>query len=225
MSFLAACATMGGSGKGSSAPFQGPDAVAKRRTEISDAAKAAMACMKPKPGETVKPSSGVFAVVADAAGKLKVEPIKWEGPDDIKQCVIDTGDKTTVTPLPGPSVGTLWEFVPPGTTPEPAKAPDDMAVKMQPLQTSMQDQVKGCGDRILGVDFGATIDIAFYLYTNGHAYAPTVMSSDAHDGSFDSCVQNVVATTTFPTLSVPKPFGTTMHFKIGQYGDTQHRKD
>jgi hypothetical protein len=49
-----------------------------------------------------------------------------------------------------------------------------------------------------------------------------VISSDAKDGGFDSCVQNVVATTKFPTLSVEKPFGTTMHFKIGQYGDTQH---
>jgi len=57
--------------------------------------------------------------LADAAGKLKVDPIKWEGPDGVKQCIVDTGNKTTVSALPGPNVGTLWEFVAPGEKPAP----------------------------------------------------------------------------------------------------------
>jgi hypothetical protein len=48
-----------------------------------------------------------------------------------------------------------------------------------------------------------------------------VMSSDAKDGSFESCVQNVILGTKFPTEPVDKPFGATAHFKIGVYGETQ----
>ncbi len=220
---LAACATTGG-GKGSTAPFQGPDAVTKRRNEIGDAAKTAMECMKVKPGEPAG-KGGIFAVTADATGKLTVQPIKWDGPEPMKQCIVDAAAKSSITPLAGPSVGTLWEFLPPGETPQPPKVPEELKVKMQPLQETMQQQVIDCGARYLGVDFGATIDVAYYLYNNGQAYAPTVISSDAKDGGFDSCVQDVIKNTKFPTLSVEKPFGTTAHFKIGQYGDTQHRKD
>jgi len=75
--------------------------------------------------------------------------------------------------------------------------------------------------RFLGVDFGATIDVAYYLYTNGQAYAPTVIKSDAKDGSFDTCDQEMILSTKFPKENVDKPFGATGHFKIGQYGDTQ----
>ena len=218
---LAACATTGGGSKGASAPFQGADAVTKRRTEIDDAAQSSMVCMKAKPGDPpIK--GGIFAVTADASGKLKVDSIKWDGPDSVKQCIVDAGAKATVTPLPGPSVGTLWEFVAPGEKSQPAKAPSDLAVKMQPLTETMQAEVVACGARYLGVDFGATIDVAYFLYNNGHAFVPTVIQSDAKDGSFESCVQDVVSQTKFPALSVDKPFGATAHFKIGVYGDT-HR--
>jgi len=217
---LAACATTGSSTKGSSAPFQGPDALKKRRAEIDDAAKTAMDCMKVKPGEQPG-KGGVFAVMADAAGKLKVDAIKWEGPEPMKQCIVDTGNKTTVTPLAGPSVGSLWDFVPPGDKSEPAKAPDDFGVKMQPLRETMQAEVVECGTRNLGLDFGATVDVAFVLYTDGKAYAPTIISSDAKDGAFEGCVQEVVNHTKFPQVTVAKPFPNTMHFKIGVYGDTR----
>jgi hypothetical protein len=217
---LAACATTGTTTKSSSAPFQGPDALKKRRAEVDDAAKTAMECMKVKPGEQPG-KGGVFAVMADAAGKLTVSAIKWDGSDAMKQCIVDAGAKTTVTPLPGPSVGTLWDFVPPGEKSDPPKAPDDLAVKMQPLSQTMQAEVVECGTRNLGLDFGATIDVAYYLYNDGKAYAPTVISSDAKDGAFESCVQDVVRNTKFPTLTVPKPFGATAHFKIGVYGDTR----
>ena len=217
---IAACATTSGGGKGSSAPFQGMPVVQKRQSEIQDAAKTAMDCMKVKPGESPG-KGGTFAAVADAAGKLTVTPIVWNGPEAMKQCIVDAAAKTTVTPLPGPSIGTLWDFVPPGETPEPPRPPEDLGVKMQPLSETMQGEVVECGRRILGVDFGATIDVAYYLYNDGKAYAPTVIKSDAKDGSFDACVQDVISNTKFPTLSAKKPFGATAHFKIGVYGETQ----
>lgn len=217
---LTACATTASTGA-KVAPFPGAATVEKRRAELDDAAKGAMECLKPKPGEQPA-KGGVFAVVADASGKLKVEPIKWEGPDAAKQCIIDTGNKTTVSALPGPSVGSLWEFVPPGEKPGVPKTPDDFAVNMQPLTQIMQTQVIECGRRFLGVDFGATIEVSYFLYQDGKAYAPTVIKSDAKDGSFESCVQDVILQTKFPKEKVDRPFGATAHFKIGQYGDTQH---
>lgn len=218
---LAACATTSGGGKGSSAPFQGPSVVQKRQSEIQDAAKSSMDCMKVKPGEQPG-KGGIFAVMADAGGKLSVDAVKWDGPDAMKQCIIDTGNKTAVTPLPGPSVGTLWEFLPPGEQSSgPPKTPEEFKVGMQPLAETMQNQVIECGRSTLGVDFGATIDVSYFVYNNGKAYAPTVISSDAKDGSFDSCVQKVVSETKFPVVQTDRPFGATAHFKIGQYGDTQ----
>jgi hypothetical protein len=220
-----ACATTGSTGsKGSSAPFQGVDAVQKRRVEISDAASKVMDCMKVKAGEQPA-QGGIFAASADASGKLTITPIKWPGSDAMKQCIIDKGQAVQLTALPGPSVGTLWEFLRPGEKSEAQNPPEELRVKMQPLQETMQTQVIDCGQRFLGVDFGATIEIAYYLYNNGQAYAPTVVSSDAKDGSFDSCVQDVVARTKYPTVDVAKPFGTTAHFKIGQYGQNQRRND
>ena len=220
--FLAACATTGGGGggKGSSAPFQGTDVVQKREAEIQDAAKTAMDCLKTKPGETPG-KGGVFAVTADSAGKLSVQPIKWDGPDPMKQCIVDTGKKVTVTPLAGPSVSTLWEFVPPGEKGGPAQAPAELAVKMQPLQETMQNEVIECGRRFLGVDFPATIEVAYFLYNNGKSYAPTVISDDSKDGSFEGCVLDVINHTTFPVVQADKPFGLTARFKIGVYGETQ----
>ena len=218
---VSACATTGSTGsKSSSAPFQGTEVLNKRRAEIDDAAKAAMDCMKVKPGEQPG-KGGVFAVMADAAGKLKVDALKWDGPDAVKQCIIDAAGKAPITALPGPTVGNLWEFTAPGEKPEPAKAPDDFAVKMQPLRETMQAEVVECGTRNLGLDFGATVDIAFVLYNDGKAYVPTIISSDAKDGAFDSCVQDVVSHTKFPQVTVAKPFPSTMHFKIGVYGDTR----
>src|SRR4051812_47554522 len=138
---MAACATTGGAGGGGKvAPFPGQAAVEKRRAELDDAAKGAMDCLKVKPGEQPA-KGGVFAVVADATGKLKVDAIKFDGPDAVKQCIVDTGNKTTVSAMPGPNVGTLWEFLPPGEKPAPPKTPDDFAVKMQPLAETMQAQV------------------------------------------------------------------------------------
>jgi hypothetical protein len=221
MMLLTACATTGGTGsKSPGAPFQGAQVVTKRRAEIEDAAKSSMDCMKVKAG-AADIKGGDFIVVADAAGKLKVEALKWDGPETAKQCIVDAGSKATVTPLPGPSIGTIWEFLPPGTKVEPPKPPEDFRVKMQPLSQTMQDEVIECGRRTLGVDFGATIDISYFVYNNGKAYAPTVMESDAKaDGSFEACVQDMITGTKFPVVAVERPFPSTSHFKIGVYGQT-----
>jgi hypothetical protein len=148
--------------------------------------------------------------------------MKWEGPEPMKQCIIDAGNKATVTALPGPSVGTVWEFDPPGQTPTPAKAPDDFGVLMQPLSETIQSEVKSCGERFLGVDFSAKGDVAYYIYNTGQAYAPTIIHSNAKDGSFESCVQDVILKTKFPVVAVTKPFPSQFHFKVG-ITDTNER--
>lgn len=218
---LAACATAGSSGGGGkSGAFQGEAAITKRRIEIQDAAKASMDCMKVKPGEQPG-KGGAFSVVADASGKLTVDPIMWDGPDAMKQCIVDAGNKTTITPLPGPAVGTLWEFWPPGVKNEQTP-PGDLKTAMQSLRATMQAEVVECGVRNLGQDFPADIDVAYFLYKDGKAYAPTVIRSDAKDGSFEQCVREVVSHTKYPSLNVDKPFQTTMHFTIGVH-DATHR--
>ena len=208
-------------GKGSSAPFPGEAAVQKRQTEIQDAAKTAMECMKVKAGQDPG-KGGVFAVSADASGKLKVEAMKWEGPEPMKQCIVDTGSKATVTPLPGPSVGTVWEFLPPGEKATPPKAPDGFDVLMQPLAETIQSEIKTCGDRYLGVDFSAKGDVTYYIYNTGQAYAPTIVHSNAKDGSFESCVEDVILKTKFPVVAAATPFPSQYHFKVG-ITDTNER--
>jgi hypothetical protein len=213
---LAACATTSGGGKSSSGAFQGEPVVQKRQAEINEAAKSIQDCTRVKAGETPA-KGGVFAVVADSSGKLTVSALKWDGPDAMKQCIVDKGSQATVTPLAGPPVGTVWDL---GAESSVGKPPEDYKVKMQPLAETMQSEVKACGDRILGVDFGATIEVAYYIYS-GQAYAPTVMSSDAKDGSFENCVRDVVMKTKFPAVAADKPFPSTSRFKIGVYGETQ----
>jgi len=176
---------------------------------------------KAKPGQEA-PKGGVFAVTADSSGKLNVTPMMWNGPDAGKQCIVDAGSKATITPMAGPPVSTMWEFTPPGEQSEAQKPPAEFAVHMQPLQETMQNEVINCGQRTLGVDFGATIEVSYFLYKDGKAYAPTVIMDDSKDGSFEQCVLDVIAHTSFPKEEVPKPFGTTSRFKIGQYGDTKH---
>src|SRR5262249_30500551 len=154
--------------------FQGPSVVQKRQAEIGEAAKSIQDCTRVKAGEQPA-KGGVFAVVADASGKLTVSALKWEGPDPMKQCIVDKGNQITVTPLAGPAVGTVWDL---GTESSVGKPPEEFKTKMQPFAETMQSEVKACGDRLLGVDFGATIEVAYYVYNSGQAYAPTVVSSD-----------------------------------------------
>ena len=54
----------------------------------------------------------------------------------------------------------------------------------------------------LGVDFSAKGDVSYYIYNNGQAYAPTIVHSNAKDGSFESCVQDVILRTKFPVVQV-----------------------
>jgi hypothetical protein len=215
LSLAAACATTGSAGSHSSAPFQGTAALQKRREEISDAASKVTECMKGKPGE--KPGKGgVFAASADSAGKISIAPIVWDGPDTWKQCIVDAGNKLQISALPGPAVGALWEFNPPGETPQRQPMPKDLETKMQSLQETVQNEVNVCGDSNLGPGFGADIDVQFFLFTEGKAYATTIINSTAKDGGFDSCVQKVIASEKFPNENVDRPFPATFHFHVGR---------
>src|SRR3954465_11309890 len=95
--FFVGCATTSGAGGGGSkntGPFQGKEALEKRRNEIFDASKVANGCMKVKQGEPV-PKGGIFAVTASADGKLSAKTVKWEGTEPMAQCIVDTANKTT----------------------------------------------------------------------------------------------------------------------------------
>jgi hypothetical protein len=215
--FLAACATTGtgGGSKGSTAPFQGLDAVNKRRTEITDASQKVMDCLKSKAGDPPM-KGGIFAVSADASGKLTATPIKWDGPAEKKQCVIDKAAATALTPLPGPTVGALWEFLPPGEKPADAAVPKDLEEKLASLQMAAGAEVEACAQQNLPPDFPADTEVAFFVDQTGQVYVPTVVKSTAKDGGYDSCVQGVVGKQKFPTMNVPKPVGLTFRFHTGR---------
>ncbi|MDB4966381.1 MAG: hypothetical protein JWN44_2070 [Myxococcales bacterium] len=216
--FLAACATTGtgaGGGSKSSAPFQGLEAVNKRRAEITDASKTVMDCLKSKASDPPM-KGGIFAVTADATGKMTVTPVRWEGPADKKQCVVDTAGKTTLTPLPGPAVGALWEFMAPGEKIVDATVPKDLEEKLASLQMAAGAEVEACAQQNLPPDFPADTEVAFFVDREGQVYVPTVVKSTAKDGGYDTCVQGVVSKQKFPAINVPKPVGLTFRFHTGR---------
>jgi len=215
--FSAACATTGGGSKGASAPFQGQDAVTKRRAEIADAAKAANDdCLK-----AIKPTDGfhgaMFSVTADAAGKLAIETLRWTGPDSAKQCILGEASKVTVTPMPGPSVSSTWEWNPPPPETAPKVVmPSDLETKVQSLQTQSQVQVESCEQQNLPPEMPADISVAFLVDAQGKTHGPTVINSTAKDGGFDSCVQKVISGMQFPASDVPVPYPVTLRFHVGR---------
>jgi len=214
---LAACATTGGGGsKGSTAPFQGQDAVTKRRSEISDAAKTANDdCLK-----SMKVTDGfhgaMFSVTADAAGKLSIETLRWTGPEAAKQCIVGESSKVTVTPLPGPSVSSTWEWNPPGEKAPAVVMPPDLETKVQSLQTQSQVQVESCEQQNLPPEMPADISVAFLVDAQGKTHGPTVLSSTAKDGGFDGCVQKVISGMQFPASDVQVPYPVTLRFHVGR---------
>lgn len=216
MMLLAACATTGSGGKGSTAPFQGPDVVAKRRNEIADAAKSAGDCVKMKKEEAASFHGGMFVVTADSQGKLTAEPIKWDGPDTAKQCIVAAASKTTVTPLAGPPVSAVWQWNAPGEQPAAPQPPKDLEEKVQSLQGTAQTEVDACAQQNLPPDFPADIEVAFLVDAGGKVYGPTVIKSTAKDGGFDTCVQNVVGKIKFPQENVQQPYPVTLRFHEGR---------
>jgi hypothetical protein len=215
---LAACATTGSSSKGSSAPFQGADAVTKRRTEITDAAKAANEeCMKLKKDEQASFHGALFNVTADAAGKLTIESLRWTGPETIKTCILGESAKVTVTPLAGPPVSSTWEWNPPAGEKAPeVKVPPDLETKVQSLQTQSQAQVESCEQQNLPPEMPADISIAFLVDATGKTHGPTVLTSTAKDGGFDTCVQDVIRKMQFPSADVQVPYPVTLRFHVGR---------
>ncbi len=215
---LAACATTGGSSsKGANAPFQGSDVVEKRRVEISDAAKAANdTCMKMTKDQLASFKGATFVVTADSAGKLAITPLRWNGPDPVKQCIVGAAAKTTVTPLPGPSVSSTWEWNAPGEKAPAVVVPKDLETRVQSLQAQSQVQVEACEQQNLPPEMPADISVAFIVDAAGKVYGPTVISSTAKDGGFDSCVQNVISKIQFPQEDVPAAYPLTLRFHVGR---------
>lgn len=215
---LAACATTGGGGgKGSTAPFQGPDVVTKRRTEIADSArKASEDCMKMTKDEQKLFKGATFVVTADAAGKLSIDPVRWNGPEPIKQCLLGEGNKVTVTPLPGPSVSSIWSWDAEGEkAPEPV-TPADLDKNMQSIQQVSQNQVESCEQQNLPPEMPADITVNFFVDAQGKTHGPTVMKSTAKDGGFDSCVQKVISGMQFPSSDSKVPYPVTLSFHVGR---------
>ena len=214
---LAACATTGGGSKGSSAPFQGADVVTKRRAEISEAAKVPTdECLKMKKDEAASFKGGAFVVTADAAGKLTIEPLRWTGPETAKACILASSAKVTVTPLPGPSVSSTWEWNAPGEKAPPVVMPKDLETRVQSLQTQSQVQVEACEQQNLPPEMPADIAVAFIVDPTGKTHGPTVINSTAKDGGFDSCVQKVISGMQFPAEDVQVPYPVTLRFHVGR---------
>jgi hypothetical protein len=218
--FLVGCATTSGAGGGgggskNSGPFQGKEAVEKRRKEIFDASKAALDCMKVKQGEATA-KGGIFAVTAAADGKLSAQKVQWDGPQPMAQCIVDAANKTAITPLAGPPVGALWEFWAPGIQPKAPEQPSDMETKMQALQNGAANDVDFCYQNNLPPDFPVDIAVAFFVTGDGNVYAPTVVDSNSKDGGYDSCVLGIVSKLHFPTLAVEYPLPVTLKWHRGK---------
>lgn len=211
--FLSACATTSGAGKsGASAPFPGKEVAEKRRNEVMDAGKVGLECMK---GKDVGGAGGIFAVTADANGKMTAEQVKWDGSPDVAKCVIDSANKTTLTPLPGAPVGVLWTFWAPGKEPAQEKAPDDTGSKIAGMQADAQNQIDQCAKTNLGQDFYAEVQVTVFVDANGKGWVPTLTNSTAKDGGFDGCVLDVLKNEKYPQLGNANPVPLPLNFKVG----------
>ena len=211
-----ACATTGSAGgsKGSVAPFQGFDVVEKRRQELLDANKLVNDCLKMKAGEA-PPKGGFFAVTANASGKLTGETVAWDGPADKEKCIVDKINASTITPLPGPSVGTLWQFTPPTATTAKPTMPEGLDSKMQKVQNDLQVEVEACAQQNLPPEMPADIEVGFFVGPKGNVFVPNVLKSTSKDGGYDSCVQDVIRKTKIPaTPEMPLPL--TLKFHVGR---------
>jgi hypothetical protein len=217
---LVGCATTGSAGK-SKPQFPGEAAVTKRRTEILDASKAVGDCFKTKPGEPTP--RGYFEVTAAADGKLSARTISWNGPPEAAQCVMQKAAATTLTPLPGPAVGNIWQFLRPGESP-PTPDSQSLETKMQPIQANAQTEVEACAQRNLPPEFFAEILVAFFVGPGGKAYAPTVMNSTSNDGNYDTCVLEVIGHTKFPDVVQDMPLPLSLRFSVGIKG-SNYRKE
>ena len=159
----------------------------------------------------------MFSVTADAAGKLAIETLRWTGPETAKSCILGDASKVTVTPLPGPAVGSTWEWSPP--PPEKAPANRD-AEQFRDQGAVAADAVEGGGRVVRAAEPAAGVAGRHLRHVprrlDGKAHGPTVLSSTAKDGSFDSCVQDVITKMQFPASEVQVPYPVTLRFHVGR---------
>jgi hypothetical protein len=104
----------------------------------------------------------------------------------------------------------------PGAAPKAEEMPDNAAGALNAQHERMQPEVDLCGQRYLGEGFPADISISVALVADGTVYVPTVVSSTAKDGGFDSCVLEVVAKQKFPAIDVKGPVPATIPFHYGR---------
>jgi hypothetical protein len=159
---------------------------------------------------------GAFAVVAYADGKLTVQTITWDGPAAMGQCVVDAGQKTVLTPLQGPPVGVLWEFLPPGAQPQHQEPPQSLETRLQSQQQTAQLEVEACAQQNLPPDFPADVEVMFYVAADGKVYAPTLVKSTSKDGGFDGCVRKVVERMQLPAMDIRGAVPLTLRFHVGR---------
>ena len=212
---LSACATL--KSGSSSAPFQGTDAVAARIKEINEKFTVAGPCLKAATDPTTE-KGGVLEVMAGADGKLAARTLVWEGTAGVQKCIIDAASATTITPLPGPPIGTVWTFAAPGTPPPPPPDRDPAVARaIADEQGRIANELEGsCAQRFIPPEQPTDIELAFYIMPGGKPAAVNVTDSTAKDGDFETCSQSLIAGKTLPDPRYAGPFPAKMHFHFGR---------
>ena len=104
------------------APFAGTTVLEARQKELLAKADVASQCRSPTPEPD---KGGIVEVTAHADGKVSARSMMWRGAEAMATCVVDAANKITLTPLPSPSISTLWTF---GQAPPPPNL-DDPSVR------------------------------------------------------------------------------------------------
>ena len=199
---LAACATTGGAAaKARARRSRAPTSWSKRQTEIHDAAKTANGLHEGQAGRARRsraassPSSPTPAASSRSRRSSGTAP-RGEAVHRRRRRQGD-GDAAAGS-VGGHASGSSCRRA---RADRRRRCPPTSRSSMQPLAGDDAEPGRSSAARsYLGVDFGANIDVAYFVYNDGKAYAPTVVKSDAKDGSFDTCVQDVVPKTKFPVV-------------------------
>lgn len=210
---LGACAT--GAGSGEVAPAPSTEAIKARVKELNDkVAKVTQQCTGA--GEADR-AGGLFEVSADAGGKLSARGVWWKATPQTEACLLGAINQATISALGGPTVAMVWQVLAPGASQaEPPPLPPDAMSEFSATQGRLQVEVEACAQRHLPPEFGADVEVAFYLVAGGKVVAPTVISSTAKDGNYETCVRGVVGGGTFPDPHYDGPYPAKLSFHVGR---------
>jgi hypothetical protein len=196
------------------APFQGAGVIKARINELNEKAVNVNTCTA---GMSPTDKGGIVEVTADAQGQVRARTIKWEGDPAIEKCLLEGAAKLTLSPLPGPSISTFWQFTSPHA--EPLPAPDLTMVSendMHAVQERLTPEVDACAQRNLPPEFPADVEVSFFLYGAGKVAAVNVTYSTAKDGNFEACVQELVTAASFPKPNYGGLFPVKLRFHVGR---------